>query len=113
MSRGDDAYLADILAEARRIGRFLDGVTREEFIADELRRYAVMYALTIVGEAARRVTQDRRDALPQLPWRGMTDMRSVLVHDYGGVDPAIVWDAATKRVPDLIPLLETILEKRR
>ena len=38
MSR-DDAWVLDILLAARKIQRVSQGITRERFLADELKRY--------------------------------------------------------------------------
>lgn len=60
--RRDDAYLLDILIAARRARRFLADLTWEEFAHSELHQDAVMRPLAIIGEAARRVSQETRDA---------------------------------------------------
>ena len=46
----------------------------------------------IIGEAARRTSVDFRAAHPDLPWQSMIQMRNVMIHQYDGVDPTIVWD---------------------
>ena len=40
----------------------------------------------------------------------MAGMRDKLIHDYGGVDYAIVWDVATNKAPALAAQVKTIVE---
>ena len=61
--RRDEAYLLDILIAARKALQFLEGVTWEVFAQSELYQNAVMRPLEIIGEAARRVSQETRPML--------------------------------------------------
>jgi uncharacterized protein with HEPN domain len=52
MSR-DNAYLCDILRVAKAIRRFVEGVTPEQFVANEEKHEAVNRKFEIIGEAAK------------------------------------------------------------
>ena len=105
----DDAYLLDILIAARKARKFLEGVTWEEFKRSELHQNAVMRALEIIGEAARRVSQQTRDAHPEIPWTQMIGMRNRLIHEYFRIDLAAVWDTVQNDLPGLIELIEPLV----
>ena len=107
--RRDDAYLLDILIAARRARRFLEDLTWEEFAHSELHQDAVMRPLAIIGEAARRVSQETRDAHPQIPWRQMAGMRNRLIHEYFRVDLATAWETVKNDIPPLIAALECLV----
>jgi uncharacterized protein with HEPN domain len=107
--RRDDAYLLDILIAARRAIEFVDGLTWEEFVASDLHQSAVVRTLEIIGEAASRVSQDMRDAYPELPWPQMIGMRHRLIHEYFRVDLATVWDTVQNDLPPLIDQLEPLI----
>ena len=83
----------------------LAGVTLDVFVLDVKLQDAVAYRLSIIGEAAGRVTATTRESLA-LPWRRITGMRHRLVHGYHEVKPAIVWDTVTKDVPPLIAQID-------
>ena len=105
----DDAYLLDILIAARKARQFLEGVTWEEFQRSELYQNAVMRALEIIGEAARRVSEQTRDAHPEIPWTQMIGMRNRLIHEYFRIDLAAVWDTVQNDLPGLIELIEPLV----
>lgn len=109
MLNPDHAYLADILIAARKVRKFVSGVSRMEFEEDEMRESAVVRQLTIIGEAAKNVSPEFRGAHPEIPWRKMAGLRDVLVHAYRRVDLAEVWTISTESVPSLIESLEPVV----
>jgi len=101
MSPSGAEYLRHILDEAAFISNAVGTITREAFIADETRKRAVVRSLEIIGEAAKQVPAPIRTSHPQIEWRAMAGIRDKLIHDYFGVDYDIVWDVATRKVPEL------------
>lgn len=109
--RNPSDCLRDILEVAGKISQFISGLTYETFCADEKTVFAVVRGLKIIGEAARNVTPALRNKYPRIPWRLMTGMRDRLIHDYGGVNLVIVWNAASKELPNLEPKLREMLDE--
>ncbi len=105
MSR-DNAYLEDILHAARAIQRFTEGVMREQFKVNEEKYEAVNRKFEIIGEAARRLSPEVRQAIPEVPWKLVTAMRNIIVHDYDDVDLDVVWDTIQRDLPPLIAKVE-------
>ena len=104
-------YLRDILEVAEKISRFIEGLTHETFCADEKTVFAVVRGLEIVGEAVRNIPPTFRTEHPDVPWQLMAGMRDRLIHDYGGVNLVIVWNAASKELPKIEPRLREILDE--
>ena len=101
-------YLEDILEYAEKAHRFLaETPTLDDLKEDERTLLAVVRALEVVGEAAKRIPKDFRDRYPRIPWRGMTGMRDKVIHEYFGVDAAVVWRTVRE---DLPPLRESIAQ---
>jgi uncharacterized protein with HEPN domain len=105
----DDAYLEDILQAAKSVRRFTDGVSLEAFKANEEKYEAVNRKFEIIGEAARRLSTDTQNLFPEIPWRLLTAMRNILIHDYDEVDLDIVWETVQRDLPPLIERLEKYL----
>lgn len=107
MSR-DDGYLLDILIAARRINSYVSGKTQADWLKDLQCQDAVVRRFEIIGEAARRISDETRASL-DLPWKEMNAMRNAMIHEYDGVDLHEVWDTIQKDIPRLIDQLEKIV----
>ena len=105
----DSAYLADILNAAQAIRRFVAGVSKEQFLANEEKYEAVNRKFEIMGEAARRLSPEARQQFPDIPWKLVTAMRNILIHDYDDVNLNVVWQTAQDDLPGLIQKLESHL----
>ncbi len=111
MSQHDDTvYLRHILNAAVTIQGYIAGMDEIGFGADTRTQDAVIKNLTVIGEAAGRVSEAFRAAHPDLPWRQMTGMRNILVHHYFGVNLTDVWETATGDVPSLAATVSRLLE---
>ncbi|GAB4429294.1 MAG: hypothetical protein Kow00106_24310 [Anaerolineae bacterium] len=108
MSR-DLAYLLDILDAARLVQRFAQGMDRAGLAKDTMRQYAILHAIQIIGEAARRVSDEFRGQHPEIPWRNIIGMRNRLVHKYDDVDLDVVWHVIQREIPELILLIEPLV----
>ena len=66
-SRRDAQYLADIVEAATDIAGFLEGFDRDQFVASNLLRNAVLHKLQIIGEAAAHVGLETQAVNPAIP----------------------------------------------
>ncbi|WP_026701682.1 HepT-like ribonuclease domain-containing protein [Salibacterium aidingense] len=102
----DNLYLTHILECIENIETYLPN-GEEDFFRSKLVQDAVIRNLEIMGEAAKRISKNFRNQHLHVPWREMTDIRNVLIHDYFGVDNDIVWNVVEKELP---PLKEKIMD---
>jgi uncharacterized protein with HEPN domain len=99
------ARLWDMLDAARAAISFIEGRTYRDFAEDRMLRSAVERMLEIIGEAARHVSADTREKLPELPWRSVIGFRNIVAHEYDRVRYDVVWRSCMEDVPRLITLL--------
>ena len=105
----DATRIRHMIEAAESAQRFIAGRTRADIDTDEQLRFALVQAVQIIGEAASRVSPETRSSMPSVPWADIIFMRNRLVHAYFDIDHDIVWETATKDIPDLLPLLRRLL----
>lgn len=105
----DEATLLDIAHAAQLIIVFLQGASKDDFLADLKTQSAVLHQLSIIGEAVKRLSKPLRDQHPAIPWSLIAGMRDRLIHGYDAVDLDQVWKTATSDIPDLLVLLQPLL----
>ena len=109
-SRHYHQSLQDIIDAAEDIDRFMAGVSLERLTGDRKTLFAVAKALENIGEAVKQIPAAVRHKYPDVPWKDVAGMRDVLVHDYFGVDAAIVWKTVHEDLPPLKRRIADILE---
>jgi uncharacterized protein with HEPN domain len=108
----DDAIAADILLAARDIQEFAAGITRDEFANDTLVQSAVVFKIIVLGEAAKRLSDEFRLQHPQINWKQVAGMRDRCVHGYDDIDFDIVWQVITDDAPKLEQFLKGIIPQQ-
>lgn len=105
----DRAYLLDIIESAKLALSYINEVSREEFLRDTQCQDSVIRRIEIIGEAARRVSLQTKNAYPGIPWSEIIGMRNLVIHDYDDVDPEIILDTVQQDIPGLIELIKPLL----
>lgn len=107
--RRDDALLLDMLVAARKIVRFLQGLTERDFQTNELVQSAVIRELQVIGEAARLISPETQARHSDIDWHAIIGMRHRLVHEYFDIRLDVVWETAAEHIPPLVAVLERIV----
>ncbi len=102
-------YLQDMLEAADKVAFFVEGMNEERFLADEKTQFAVVRALEVIGEASKKIPSSVKARHQAIPWREIAGMRDKLVHDYFGVDAAVVWKTAIEDVPRIASALKEMM----
>ncbi len=100
-----------MLEAARLIRGYVRRVTFEQFWADNEKRDAVALRLSVIGEAAARISPETQEALPSIPFKQVRGLRNRIAHDYGAIDFRIVWRVTQDEIAPLVRALETHLGK--
>jgi uncharacterized protein with HEPN domain len=100
--------LRQILDHAREASAMVQGRDRQALDGNRMLALALVRLLEIIGEAAGRVPSEERGKCPDISWAELVALRNRLIHAYDQVDLDIVWEIATRDLPDLIRALEQI-----
>jgi uncharacterized protein with HEPN domain len=109
----DDAWVLDMLNACRRVQRYAQGMNGATFQGDELRQDAILRQLTILGEAAKRVSSEYRTAHPEIPWQQIVGFRDIVVHQYERVNLPRVWQIVTEDLVRLAAQLASLVPPER
>lgn len=105
----DFAWVLDMLQASRKVLDYARGLNESEFVANSLKQDAILRQLTIVGEAAKRVSVEFRTSHPEVPWKKVAGFRDVVVHNYFRVDLKEVWRIVQEDLPALVAVLEPLV----
>lgn len=108
----DEVYLAHMRDFAMTAGEISQGKNRGQLDTDKMLRYALLHLVTILGEAASKVSSEFRMAHKEIPWGSIIGTRNRLVHGYDVVDLDMLWETVEKDPPELHRQLYTVLDGR-
>lgn len=113
MPKDSTQYLRHIQAECEYIISVIQAkqITKDNFIADETLKRAVVRSLEIIGEATKKIPPEERLKFPIIEWKNMAGMRDRLIHDYMGVNYLIVWDVLINKIPNVLNQIKKVIEK--
>ena len=97
-------YLRHIELAIERIRRYLAGMDRTSFLANEEKQDAVIRNIEIIGEAAQSIRRRHPDFAarhPEIPWGGIYGMRNAITHGYFTVDLDVDWKTVCEELPTL------------
>ena len=98
-----------MLRSARDAVAFLGETSFDDFMRNPILVAAIGRKVEIVGEAARSVSAQLRQAHPEIAWRKIVTARHILAHDYDDVDQEILYRIVRDHLPPLIERLRELL----
>ncbi|MEL7037857.1 MAG: DUF86 domain-containing protein [Cyanobacteria bacterium J06592_8] len=107
MSR-DQESLIDISTAINRILRYAANISRTDLETNDEKLSAILYQITIIGEATKRLSPTFCQQHPEIPWREMAGMRDIIVHKYDQLDFEVVWDVVENKLPELQNLIDPL-----
>jgi hypothetical protein len=97
--RDINLYIEDIKDSIAKIEKYTNGLTADEFAADQKTIDAVVRNLSIIGEAVNNIPKDIKEQYAEMPWGAVIGMRNKIIHEYFGVDEDILWKTIKEDLP--------------
>jgi uncharacterized protein with HEPN domain len=108
--KDERVYLLHALEAIDAVQRYtVDG--RDAFFADPKTQDAVIRNVEVIGQAVKGISEQTRALEPDVPWRQIAGMRDKLIHEYFGVDLALVWDVVERELSVLRPQLADLADR--
>jgi uncharacterized protein with HEPN domain len=111
--RDDSLVLDDLLQAATRLvavaGSLPTGTLGGNPDIDEV----VLWNLTLLGEASKRLSPTTRARFPDLPWSEFARTRDFVIHHYEGIQWPLVEQICTRDLPGLLPRLRDVRDQLR
>lgn len=95
----DDFFLKHIVMAFENVFSYINGISCEEFLRNNLIKDAVVRNFEIIGEATKNLTVEFRQSYPDIDWKGLAGYRDILIHQYFGFPAFIAAVHPQKRCP--------------
>jgi len=116
MKKDPKIFIEHILESIERIEDYTKEITKDQFVNSGKTQDAVIRRIEVIGEAVKNIPDEIKEKYSGVPWRRITGMRDILIHEYFGVDLELTWKVVKEDVVDLkkkISKVKEDLEKRR
>jgi uncharacterized protein with HEPN domain len=113
--KNDLLYLLNILEYIGKIWKYTDAINNEEELFelnDQMNFNASITLLVNIGENVSKITEKIRSDYPNIEWQKIKDFRNRIVHDYVGIDLAIVYEIISHDLKLLKPEIEKIISEK-
>jgi len=113
--KNDLMYLINILEYIGKIWKYTEGVNEPEELFELNEQMNLNASLTLIaniGENVSKITEKLKQEYSNIEWQKIKNFRNRVVHDYVGIDLAIVYDAITNDFKVLKPNIENIIKEQ-
>ena len=101
MKKNGKIFLTHILDSIKLVEEYLKGKSKLDFLNSIQLQDSVIRRIEIIGEAIKNIPNDIKENYSQIPWKEITGMRDILIHQYFGVDLDLTWQVIDKDLPRL------------
>ena len=111
MKKNGKIFLTHILDSINLVEEYLKGKSKLDFLNSKQLQDSVIRRIEIIGEAIKNIPNDIKKNYGQIPWKEITGMRDILIHQYFGVDLDLTWQVIEKDLPRLKRQISDISKK--
>ena len=107
-TKNNQYYVDKILTDLKFIIDHTQGKTQQQIEGDDLLVDSIMFRVIQIAENSMKLDEEFQKKNGHIPWRAIRGMRNMIVHNYGAVDLAIVYDTVANSIPELYKMLSTV-----
>ncbi len=107
--RPEVLLLGEMIDAAEQAQSLVAGVDLQELEVDRLRRDALLWNFTVLGEASTQLDEAFKSQFPNVDWARPAQLRNRIVHGYWSVDLEILHTTATDLLPSYVEELRKVL----
>ena len=104
----DLLLITEMIAAASQARERVADRSLHDLEGDHQRRDALLWNITVLGEAAAQLSEQTKESFPEIPWQRPAQLRNRIVHGYWSIDLEVVHTVATDVLPGLILQLEAV-----
>jgi len=101
MKKDTKILLEHILDSIKLIEEYVKGKDKSDFLKSTQLQDSVIRRVEIIGEAVKNLPDDVKETHANIPWKNITGMRDILIHQYFGVDLSLTWKVIEDDLPEL------------
>jgi len=113
--KNDLMYLINILEYIGKIWKYTEGVNDAEELFElneQLNLNASLTLMANIGENISKISEKLKHEYSNIEWQQIKDFRNRIVHDYTGIDLAIVYEVIANDFRILKPEFERIIKEQ-
>lgn len=112
MSRDEQERLRDIADAISAIHEHVKRMDRKRpKMDDEVLHDALLFQFVVLGEAVKHLSQETREAAPEIPWANIAGLRDLIAHEYFRIDIHRVLEIVDHDLPPLEQAIERLLDR--
>ena len=101
MEHRDVFILESIVEYCDKAISAVEDIEKETFLKPSREQDLCAFYCLQIGENANSLSEQFKNSHPEVDWRGIIGLRHNIAHEYGNIDPSILWDIVQKEVPAL------------
>lgn len=107
-TKNNQYYVDKILTDLKFVIDHTQGKTQRQIEGDDLLVDSIMFRVIQIAENSMKLDEEFQKKNSHIPWRAIRGMRNMIVHNYGAVDLAIVYDTVANSIPELYRMLSSV-----
>ena len=82
----------------------------DHLLASSVHVNALALCILQIGELSTVLSDEFKDAHPEMPWRDIKRMRNIVAHHYGSFNREMLWNTVQTDIPQLRQFCEDVLK---